>query len=670
MAENLFPVLLAFAPLPFFFLIYLRYFLSRPRWLHHIEAILLGVVMAIAVALFKTFYSSLFLYTSPAFSGFVLAALPEKFVAILMIFYIQKRKGGLTGVLDGIKSGIFFGLGFSAFENVLYAMGTGSGVILVRFLSAVPLHVYTCGMIGYFLASALLAAPSFQKIRYYIYALIIPFILHGLFDTFLFSRGDYTYYIGPLIVLLSVLVELFFAKSASMPEKEALDAEQQNLSDWKAMEKEPQYDRWIMHSSGMANTKEVPFFLFNFPKNKRYVLAAVGALVILYIPFREEFSELFLQNISRREAWTLFVVLPFSYAFSLFAAGSVNPDYFRFNIIKIPVSVGVDYIAESTGSNMTITNDITDANVFIQSVEPLVPGEEVMLVFHYNDITSPEIYGEVIWDNHEEDDMNTGSLVRIHRTLPGFYRFLAGYNMFKITRGLSYNLKMPGFEGLRRLFVNPLTIMQKQEKYPAGTVIFNEGDSGEHFYLVKKGEVAIYKHIAGKGRQLMTTLYEGDIFGEMVLAGTPQRSASAICQTDCIIAVADKDNLTALIKNNPEFTEKLIKELVQRLFSSEQIMQENIRAINHKRIMQDTLGDLIISAAFLTPADRSGDDIVFDREVFDKNIKSLTGENSLAELLSEYISYRHSLRELAEKANPENENALAGRSNEWRYRAK
>ena len=54
--------------------------------------------------------------------------------------------------------------------------------------------------------------------------------------------------------------------------------------------------------------------------------------------------------------------------------------------------------------------------------------------------------------------------------------------------------------------------------------------------------------------------------------GNQPRLATAICRTDCLLAVAEANNLDALIDGNPVFAQKLIKNFANRLHSSEKIM--------------------------------------------------------------------------------------------------
>jgi CRP-like cAMP-binding protein len=135
--------------------------------------------------------------------------------------------------------------------------------------------------------------------------------------------------------------------------------------------------------------------------------------------------------------------------------------------------------------------------------------------------------------------------------------------------------------------VQPLSVMQVEKRFTRGTLLFREGDEGKEFYLIKKGEVEIFKDLGHEKRVIMTTLSKGQIFGEMAIVGNQGRAASAVCKTDCIISVAETDNLTALIRSNPDFALKIIQVFSNRLLNSERILQENMDSLKKRYEVKD-----------------------------------------------------------------------------------
>lgn len=91
------------------------------------------------------------------------------------------------------------------------------------------------------------------------------------------------------------------------------------------------------------------------------------------------------------------------------------------------------------------------------------------------------------------------------------------------------------------------------QNYPAGSVIFKEGSSAESFFIIKSGEVEIRKVIERKpGFKLIAVLGKGEFFGEMAIFAGQPRSAEVVAKTDVTVLSVSKDNLSAMIKSDPE----------------------------------------------------------------------------------------------------------------------
>lgn len=87
----------------------------------------------------------------------------------------------------------------------------------------------------------------------------------------------------------------------------------------------------------------------------------------------------------------------------------------------------------------------------------------------------------------------------------------------------------------------------KVKEFNDGEIIFEEGESGEELYLIKEGEVKIFRHRKGQDI-ILARLKRGDFFGEMsVFTGEP-RSASAQAVGKCKLRVISKDDFKSLIR--------------------------------------------------------------------------------------------------------------------------
>ncbi|XP_044068631.1 rap guanine nucleotide exchange factor 3 isoform X4 [Siniperca chuatsi] len=80
----------------------------------------------------------------------------------------------------------------------------------------------------------------------------------------------------------------------------------------------------------------------------------------------------------------------------------------------------------------------------------------------------------------------------------------------------------------------------------AGTVLFNQGDKGTSWYIIWKGSVNVITH--GKG--LVTTLHEGEDFGQLALLNDAPRAATIILREDnCHFLRVDKQDFIRILKD-------------------------------------------------------------------------------------------------------------------------
>ena len=121
--------------------------------------------------------------------GFVGAGIPEEFAKYTVLLGIVYAHEDCDIGLDAILGAAWIGLGFAALENVLYILqakdiySTG----MVRAVLAVPFHVSLGLIMGCCLVTA--RQPGRGKLAWTIAALALPMLLHGGFDSALFSRA-------------------------------------------------------------------------------------------------------------------------------------------------------------------------------------------------------------------------------------------------------------------------------------------------------------------------------------------------------------------------------------------------------------------------------------------------------------------------------------------------
>jgi CRP-like cAMP-binding protein len=87
------------------------------------------------------------------------------------------------------------------------------------------------------------------------------------------------------------------------------------------------------------------------------------------------------------------------------------------------------------------------------------------------------------------------------------------------------------FQGLESSDLERILGISESVLVEAGEVVFEEGERGDHFYIIVRGEIELRK-AARNGQKRLAVLREGQAFGEMALLNQTPRSASAHALVD------------------------------------------------------------------------------------------------------------------------------------------
>ena len=116
---------------------------------------------------------------------------------------------------------------------------------------------------------------------------------------------------------------------------------------------------------------------------------------------------------------------------------------------------------------------------------------------------------------------------------------------------------MPEAEGSFHHLFGPRVPTRNLSK---GKMIFEEGDRGDEFFIVVRGEVEIRS-----GDRHFETLGPDGIFGEMALIDDSPRSATAVALTDVTLAPIKENQFLFLVQNAPFFALSVMRVLARRL---------------------------------------------------------------------------------------------------------
>lgn len=202
MIELYFKILAAVAPAIVLAIIMIRKD-RRPEpigWL--LGAVGLGVLVGPAVLLLAYLVLpdiSTDTFLGAFLSSFIDAAIPEEALKFAALYFLAKRCKHFDEMFDGIVYAVCIGMGFAGLENILYLFGADDEWISVgisRALLSVPMHYFFAIIMGAFFSRGWFDKRN--RTLYLSAALLLPVLVHGLYDTLCFSMGldeNFSFYI-------------------------------------------------------------------------------------------------------------------------------------------------------------------------------------------------------------------------------------------------------------------------------------------------------------------------------------------------------------------------------------------------------------------------------------------------------------------------------------------
>lgn len=153
-----------------------------------IEYFLLGVLVSIPAIFLELYFSSINIFSGVVESiyiSFFVAAFTEEGLKSIILILILLRDKEFNEKLDGIIYSVFLSLGFATVENIIYLMRERLDLSfelgITRGLISIPSHIMFAITMGYYISKYRFSGDG-EKKKYLIYAIIIPILLHGVFD--------------------------------------------------------------------------------------------------------------------------------------------------------------------------------------------------------------------------------------------------------------------------------------------------------------------------------------------------------------------------------------------------------------------------------------------------------------------------------------------------------
>lgn len=125
--------------------------------------------------------------------------------------------------------------------------------------------------------------------------------------------------------------------------------------------------------------------------------------------------------------------------------------------------------------------------------------------------------------------------------------------------------KVPLLAALPEAQLIDLASYLKERRFRRGEYVIYEGDEGNELFIIIEGLVKITKLNEDGREKILTTLGEGEFFGELALVDGAPRSATVQTKSACIMYSLARNEFMNLLKQAPEVCLSIITVLARRL---------------------------------------------------------------------------------------------------------
>ncbi len=120
--------------------------------------------------------------------------------------------------------------------------------------------------------------------------------------------------------------------------------------------------------------------------------------------------------------------------------------------------------------------------------------------------------------------------------------------------------------------------------YPAGELIYTQGDDADAVFYVRRGRVKVTV-LSMLGKEAVIALLNADeFFGEGCLIGQLQRLSTAAAMTECEIMQVDKIEMTRVLQDEPAFSNMFVSHILARSARVEEDLIDQLFNSTEKRL--------------------------------------------------------------------------------------
>ena len=155
--------------------------------------------------------------------------------------------------------------------------------------------------------------------------------------------------------------------------------------------------------------------------------------------------------------------------------------------------------------------------------------------------------------------------------------------------------QVPVFETLGEAELARVSEVAVPRRFPAGQVIFREGDQSDTCYVMRSGHARAVREHAGGRTISLAHFGPGDIFGELAMFDDERRSATVETLDEVeAIAILGAD-MRRLLREHPDIAAKIVISLGRRLReANERLARQSFQTVQSR--VAGVLADLVEQA--------------------------------------------------------------------------
>lgn len=166
-----------------------------------LKTFIFGAMLVLPIMFIQYVLTEEEVWTSPFVQAFFASGLLEEFFKWFVLFFAVYTHVEFDEHYDGIVYGAAVSLGFATLENIFYLFANGLDTAFGRAVLPVSSHALFGVIMGYYLGKGKFSNGN-EKMKWIVYSLTVPFLLHGVYDYILIKMNNWTFLMIPFMVYL------------------------------------------------------------------------------------------------------------------------------------------------------------------------------------------------------------------------------------------------------------------------------------------------------------------------------------------------------------------------------------------------------------------------------------------------------------------------------------